>query len=151
LNSNGLFNFIGLVTAEEMFDLTLEFNPNVSFLHLPTIDFVPTGEERLWLPWLLRFLSTFDASNKLEHIQLEVRTYASEFREVCSASCWGQVDRILAEKFLKLQQLNVRLCVSEDADEDLTSDEFSQCMLEAHPLLMERGVSVDVSCGRDIF
>jgi hypothetical protein len=129
-----------------MFDITLEFNPNVSFLLLPTINVAPTGEERFGLPWLLRFLSNFDASNKLEHIQLDVRIGACEFREVCSASCWGQVDRILAEKFLKLQKLDVEVWVYEGSD-----DEDGQCMLDVHPLLLERGVSVDVSYVRGIF
>jgi hypothetical protein len=147
LNSNRLFNFIGLVTPEKKFDITLEFNLNVRFLRLTTIDVVPMDEERFGLPWLLRFLSNFDASNKLEHIQLEVRIMVFEFREVCSASCWGQVDRILAEKFLKLQKLDVEVSVyGGDA-----YDELDQCMLDAHPLLLERGVSVYAFCVKDLF
>jgi hypothetical protein len=151
-----MFDIIGLAALVATFDLKLEFNPNITLLHLaniPIVEFGTLGSETFGLAWLLRLLSNFDASNELQQLELEVLINIYEFWEACPASSWGQVDCILADKFPKLQDLNIQLLASveeQDADNDFEEEEIAQCMLDAHPMLLKRGVSVFVHCILDV-
>jgi hypothetical protein len=127
----------------------MDSNSNLRFLHLTRVDIEKyrAGDCGSYgMAWLLRFLSNFDASNKLEWIRLEVIISPCWFREACSAAGWGQVDCILAEKFQNLQWLGIDILTGWAGLE--THDEIRACMADAHPLLVERGVEVEVlECG----
>jgi hypothetical protein len=128
------------------FDIKLEYNSNLNFLYLTNINTeVFCGEEcGRGMAWLLRFFSSFDTSNKLELIQLQVSIDIWMFRDACLADDWCQLDCILAGKFQKLQRLGLELVTGTTKPE--VCSEISQFMLDAHPLLLERGVEVDVWC-----
>jgi hypothetical protein len=125
------------------FDIKLEYNSNLNFLYLTNIEEFCAEDSGRGMAWLLRFFSSFDTSNKLELIQLQLSDNG-KFREACLAADWGQLDCILAGKFQKLQWLGLQL-VPGTRDPEVCS-EISQYMLDAHPLLVERGVEVDVWC-----
>jgi hypothetical protein len=147
LNPSRISNFIGLALPEPMFNIKLEFNSNIRFLRLTNIHMLKSGvvsPKSFGLIWLLRFLSNIDTSNKLEQIQLEA-IIGFDYRQACTASSWEQVDRLLAGKFRKLQKLDIKLwSTTGERDDSFAYSEIRQCMLDAHPLLVERGVSVDV-------
>ncbi|KAF8504128.1 hypothetical protein JB92DRAFT_2969062, partial [Gautieria morchelliformis] len=126
------------------FDIKLEYNSNIGFLSLTNIDIDEVGAVGSFgTAWLQRFLSNIDTSNKLELIELGLAFDSHTFEEAYSAPGWGQIDCILSGKFLKLEQLNMELLLSTDPE---VYNEFEQCMLDALPLLVKRGVSVDVWC-----
>ncbi|KAF8532514.1 hypothetical protein JB92DRAFT_3103574 [Gautieria morchelliformis] len=137
----------GLLYPKLAFDIKLEYNSNIRFLSLNYVSIGtlrPVDLKSFGIAWLLRFLSNFDASNKIEHIDLQlVILDIDTFREVCSAAIWGQVDCILAKKFLKPEEVVIREVLATSADPEVYS-EFEECMLHAFPLLVERGVDVDV-------
>jgi hypothetical protein len=151
-----MFDMIGLAAQEATFDIKLEFNPNIKFLRLtsiPIVEFGDLGSETFGLAWLLRLLSNFGASNELQGLELGVLINIYEFWEKCPASSWDQVDCILADKFPNLQDLDIELLatVMEGDADDFEEDVLAQCMLDAHPLLLKRGVSVFVHCKWKIF
>ncbi|KAF8532695.1 hypothetical protein JB92DRAFT_3151193, partial [Gautieria morchelliformis] len=130
------------------FDIKLEFNSNITFLRLTNIDctqFNSMESDSFGQAWLLRLLSNIGTSNKLEQIELEVLFDTDEFRDMCSASAWGQVDCILAGKFRNLQKLDIQLLATRHR-QFVDVHELAQRMLDVHPLLIERDVSVDVRC-----
>ncbi|KAF8495348.1 hypothetical protein JB92DRAFT_3143895 [Gautieria morchelliformis] len=133
----------GGLDPELAFDVKLEYNSNIRFLSLTdvAIDAVDSGPFGTAWFWLQRFLSNFDASNKIEQIYLEVIIYDTDaFREfVYSAAVWGQVDCILAEKFRKLEKLDINALLM--APE---YGEIKESILDGLPMLDRRGVSVTV-------
>ncbi|KAF8508005.1 hypothetical protein JB92DRAFT_3121338 [Gautieria morchelliformis] len=143
-----------LALPELGFDIKLEFTPNIRVLRLTNISIaVPLGEmypESFGMNWLLRFLSNIDTSNKLEQIELK-GLIGTEHEEACSPSGWGRVDCLLAGKFRKLQKLDIMLWSpwEDEIDRERYDDAYGEiawCMFGAHPLLLERGVSVNVRC-----
>ncbi|KAF8512385.1 hypothetical protein JB92DRAFT_3117142 [Gautieria morchelliformis] len=132
------------------FDVTLGYNSNIRFLSLINISIWKFDAMTLGPAWLLGFLSNIDASNKIEQIHLEVEIDgALTSKEVCSAAVWGQVDCILAEKFRKLEQLEMELVLAYVHPK--VYSEIEECVLDAHPLLVKRGVSVAIGYHDDRF
>ncbi|KAF8504130.1 hypothetical protein JB92DRAFT_790910 [Gautieria morchelliformis] len=133
--------------VELAFNIKLEYNSNIRVLSLTNINIedVDAVDSGFGTAWLLRFLSNFDASNKIERIRLQVIIFDTyTFEEAYSAAGWGQVDCILAEKFRKLEELDIQALVA-STDPEVYS-EIDECMLDAHPMLHERGVPVAVWC-----
>ncbi|KAF8478838.1 hypothetical protein JB92DRAFT_3045439 [Gautieria morchelliformis] len=144
-------------SSELGFDIKLEFTPNIRCLCLTNISIgLSLGDSEMYsesfgMNWLLRLLSNIGTSNKLEEIKLEA-LIGTGYREACSPSGWGQIDRLLAGKFRKLQKLDIALSATwhgwdnNDEYEEVEYEEVVRCMVAAHPLLSERGVSVNVRC-----
>jgi hypothetical protein len=155
-----MFDMISLAALVATFDLKLEFNPNINCLHLANIslvEFGTLGSETFGLAWLLRLLSNFGASNELQQLELKVLINRYEFWEMGPDSSWGQVDCILADKFPKLQDLNIQLLASVEEhaadnnfEEGAEEAAIAQYMLIEHPMLLKRGVSVFVHCIFDV-
>ncbi|KAF8529955.1 hypothetical protein JB92DRAFT_3106352 [Gautieria morchelliformis] len=137
---------VHMISPELGFNIKLEFNPNIRVLRLTNISIaVPLGEmsrELFGIDWLLCFLSHIDTSNKLEQIEFR-GLMGTGYREACSPSGWGQVDCLLAGKFRKLQKLDIKLSRIWDIIQ-FEDSEIARCMLDTHPLLVGRGVSVNV-------
>ncbi|KAF8483155.1 hypothetical protein JB92DRAFT_2837206 [Gautieria morchelliformis] len=130
------------------FDVKLEYNSNIRFLSLTDVDIDAMDSEPFGMAWfwLQRFLSNFDASNKIEQIDLELIVFDTDtFAEFVYSAFWGQVDCILAEKFRKLEKLDIMALV---ASNDPEGYEIKDCILDGLPMLGRRGVSVDVWCER---
>ncbi|KAF8509960.1 hypothetical protein JB92DRAFT_3119393 [Gautieria morchelliformis] len=129
------------------FDINLEFNSNIKLLHVIHIDLVLSRN----LAWLLRFLPNIATSNQLEHILFDVIIDGDTF-EPRDCSVWKQVDCLLAQnqfKFQLLRTLDIKFWVEKvkcDEGDKVQFDEIAQSMVAAHPLLLERGVSVNVWC-----
>ncbi|KAF8532015.1 hypothetical protein JB92DRAFT_1795366 [Gautieria morchelliformis] len=129
------------------FDIKLESNSNIRFLRLTNIHnlgYDVMSRKSLEMIWLLRLLSNIDNSNKLEQIQLEMILDCS-YGGPCSASGGpGEVD-CLAGKFQKLQKLDIKFFfITRERHDTFACSEIRQRMLDAYPLSVGRGVSVDV-------
>ncbi|KAF8518327.1 hypothetical protein JB92DRAFT_2903521 [Gautieria morchelliformis] len=138
---------VDLSSPELGFDI--KFTPNIRFLCLTNIS-IGLGDSEMHLEtfgmdWLLRLLSNLGTSNKLEQIKLEA-LIGTKYREACSPSRWGQIDRLLAGNFRKLQTLDITLWATW-ADRQNAYSGISKGIRKAHPLLVKRGVSVYVGCG----
>ncbi|KAF8529958.1 hypothetical protein JB92DRAFT_2858942 [Gautieria morchelliformis] len=150
--------------SELGFNIKLEYTPNIRRLCLKNISIgLSLGDSEMYpesfgMNWLLRLLSNIGTSNKLEEIKLDA-LIGTGYREACSPSGWGQIDRLLAGKFRKLQKLDIGLSATwhgwdnndeyeeeYEEDEEVEYEEVVRCMVAAHPLLSERGVSVNVPC-----
>ncbi|KAF8529960.1 hypothetical protein JB92DRAFT_2859013 [Gautieria morchelliformis] len=142
---------VDMPSPELGFDIKLEFTPNIRCLCLVNISIaLPLGDwemypESFGMNWLLRLLSNIGTSNKLEEIKLDA-LIGTGYREACSPSGWGQIDRLLAGKFRKLQKLDITLWATWDDRQNAYSG-ISKGIRKAHPLLVKRGVSVYVGCG----
>ncbi|KAF8510305.1 hypothetical protein JB92DRAFT_2940755 [Gautieria morchelliformis] len=135
---------------EPLFDIRLEFNSNIRFLRLTNMHVLAAdgvmSPKSFGVIWLLRLLSNIDNSNKLEQVRFEI-IICFDYGEACSASGWGPVDCLLAGKLRNLQKLDIQLWSTTGERDDSFAhrgSEIRQCMLDACPLLVERGVSVDV-------
>ncbi|KAF8479449.1 hypothetical protein JB92DRAFT_2837796 [Gautieria morchelliformis] len=136
-------------SPEQGFNINLELNPNIRVLRLTNISLAePLGDvdpRSIGMDWLLRFFSNIGTSNKIEQIQLE-GLIGTEYRERCSRSGWVQFDRLLAGKFRKLQKLDIMLWATWHENNWFMYTMISLNIRDAHLLLVERGVSVDVWC-----
>ncbi|KAF8519201.1 hypothetical protein JB92DRAFT_3141833 [Gautieria morchelliformis] len=125
------------------FNINLVFNPNIKRLHLTNnLEFSRN------FAWLLHFLLNIATSNQLEHIIFDVKIGGDTFAPADS-SVWKRVDRLLARKFQQLQTLDIKFRVKkiECAESDKAwCDVIGRSMVAAHPLLLERGVSVNAQC-----
>ncbi|KAF8515547.1 hypothetical protein JB92DRAFT_2914349 [Gautieria morchelliformis] len=140
-----------IASPEQGFDIKLELNPNIRVLRLTNIIVAePLGEggpSSFGLDWLLRFLSNIDIFNKVEQIGFD-GFIGSEYMEARLRSGSGKIDRLLAGKFRELQKLNIMLRdpLGDWEDNCLMYTKISRGTRDAHPLLVERGVSVDARC-----
>jgi hypothetical protein len=100
----------------------------------------------------MHFLPTIDAANKLKYIRLDVVLYD----DACvpkEGEVWGDLDTVLARtpgRFQRLRTLAIKFCVRveelDPEDGEVWSDEIGESVVAAHPLLLARGVLVDVWC-----
>jgi hypothetical protein len=130
-------------------NINLEFNTALNLLHFTSLDMDADICNPIVLPWILRILSSINTSNRIEEITLGIITEDVMFEPV-NCLPWKQVDRILADaQFQFLQKLVFNINNFDNGDDDLGDyrpADFWACtsIKAAFPLIMERGVSVEV-------